>query len=181
MKLSPHSLTPGNPPCGIRSLNGFGNLSGPLALSVLYLRKLFTEASPKAISGRTSYLRVRLAFHPYPQFIPCLFNDNVVRASTGFYSRFTLTMDRSPGFGSAPYDLNRPIKTRFRCGSALFGLTSPHNATRRSVLQKVRCQAALRHGPPTVRRHHGFRFYFTPRQGFFSPFPHGTCALSVAG
>ncbi len=32
------------------------------------------EASPKAISGRTSYLRVRLAFHPYPQLIPQFFN-----------------------------------------------------------------------------------------------------------
>ena len=28
------------------------------------------EASPKAISGRTSYFQVRLAFHPYPQVIP---------------------------------------------------------------------------------------------------------------
>src|SRR5687768_3646139 len=26
---------------------------------------------------------------------------------------------------------------------------------------------------------HGFRFYFTRRQAFFSPFPHGTGALSV--
>ena len=25
----------------------------------------------------------------------------------------------------------------------------------------------------------GFRFYFTPLPGFFSPFPHGTCSLSV--
>ena len=26
---------------------------------------------------------------------------------------------------------------------------------------------------------HGFRYYFTPRQGYFSPFPHGTSPLSV--
>ena len=26
---------------------------------------------------------------------------------------------------------------------------------------------------------HGFRIYFTPLPGFFSPFPHGTCSLSV--
>ena len=26
---------------------------------------------------------------------------------------------------------------------------------------------------------HGFRVYFTPLAGFFSPFPHGTGALSV--
>ena len=33
-----------------------------------------TEASPKAISRRTSYLRVRLEFHRYPHVIPTLFN-----------------------------------------------------------------------------------------------------------
>ena len=32
------------------------------------------EASPKAISRRTSYLRVRLEFLPYPHLIPTLFN-----------------------------------------------------------------------------------------------------------
>ena len=33
-----------------------------------------SDASPKAISGRTSYLRVRLEFLRYPQVIPILFN-----------------------------------------------------------------------------------------------------------
>jgi hypothetical protein len=83
---------------------GSVTFQGPYPYQCSTSASLYTEASPKAISGRTSYLRVRLAFHPYPQFIPCLFNDNVVRASTEFYSRFTLTMDRSPGFGSAPCD-----------------------------------------------------------------------------
>ena len=32
------------------------------------------EASPKAISERTSYLQVRLEFHRYPHLIPALFN-----------------------------------------------------------------------------------------------------------
>ena len=40
---------------GIRSLIGFGNLVGPLALSVLYLRQSIPEAIPQYISGRTSY------------------------------------------------------------------------------------------------------------------------------
>jgi len=35
---------------------------------------LSNKAAPKGISGRTSYLRVRLAFHPYPQLIPMLCN-----------------------------------------------------------------------------------------------------------
>ena len=43
---------------------------------MLYLRAALLKASPKAISGRTSYLRVRLEFLRYPQFIRCLFNDN---------------------------------------------------------------------------------------------------------
>ena len=43
---------------------------------MLYLHDLFFKASPKAISRRTSYLRVRLEFLRYPQLIPCLFNDN---------------------------------------------------------------------------------------------------------
>ena len=46
----------------------------PLAHPVLYLHKLILEAVPKYISGRTSYLRVRLAFHLYPQLIPSLCN-----------------------------------------------------------------------------------------------------------
>ena len=57
-ELIPRSLTPGVHVNGIRSLNGFGNLVGPLAQSVLYLRHKIPEAAPKSISGRTSYLRV---------------------------------------------------------------------------------------------------------------------------
>jgi hypothetical protein len=43
---------------GIRSLIGFGNLVGPLALSELYLRQSTPEAIPQYISGRTSYHQV---------------------------------------------------------------------------------------------------------------------------
>ena len=41
---------------------------------MLYLHLAMHGASPKAISGRTSYLRVRLEFLPYPPLIPTLFN-----------------------------------------------------------------------------------------------------------
>ena len=44
--------------------------SQSLAHPELYLHKLLPEAAPKCISGRTSYFRVRLAFHlHYPQLI----------------------------------------------------------------------------------------------------------------
>ena len=55
---------------------GFGKPVSPLALSVLYPHGLNFNASPQTISGRTSYLQVRLAFHPYPQLIQCFFNNN---------------------------------------------------------------------------------------------------------
>ena len=54
-KLSPRSLTPLLLVRGIRSLVEFGNLGRPLVQSVLYHRDGPQEASPKAISERTSY------------------------------------------------------------------------------------------------------------------------------
>ena len=41
---------------------------------MLYLHDSYQNASPKAISGRTSYLRVRLEFLRYPHLIPEFFN-----------------------------------------------------------------------------------------------------------
>ena len=56
--LSTRRLTPVIHLAGILSLIEFGNLVGPLALSVLYLRETIHEAIPQYISGRTSYHRV---------------------------------------------------------------------------------------------------------------------------
>ena len=68
---------------------------------------------------------------------PLRFQPKWVRPSTGSYSRFSLPMDRSPGFASAArYSLAR-LKTRFRCGS-LASLTSQRAATRWLILQKAR-------------------------------------------
>ena len=61
---------------GIRSLIGFGKMLVPLVHSVLYHLNKTYEAIPKDISGRTSYLLARLAFHSYPQLIQSLFNVN---------------------------------------------------------------------------------------------------------
>ncbi|KAK7239994.1 hypothetical protein RIF29_43205 [Crotalaria pallida] len=50
--------------------------------------------------------------------------------------------------------------------------------SRRLILQQARGQS-----PGLGSSHclgaYGFMFYFTPRWGFFSPFPHGTTSLSV--
>src|ERR1700716_3305787 len=74
MDLSTHCLTPEIRVCGIRSLTGLGNpWRAPHPISALP-PQLILEASPKAISGRTSYLRVRLEFLRYPHLIPAFFN-----------------------------------------------------------------------------------------------------------
>src|SRR5699024_11567720 len=60
---------------GIRRLTEFGNpIRAPSPISALPPILLRLEASPTAISERTSYLRVRLAVHPYPHLIPAFLN-----------------------------------------------------------------------------------------------------------
>ena len=49
-------------------------MAGPAPNQCSTSTTLITEASPKAISGRTSYLRVRLEFLRYPHLIPEFFN-----------------------------------------------------------------------------------------------------------
>ena len=72
---------------GIRGLVGVGNQhlapSPSSALPPKHSR--LAMAVPPYISGRTSYLRVRLAFHPYPQVIPQFCNTG------GFAPRRGLT------------------------------------------------------------------------------------------
>ena len=68
---------------GILSLIGVGSLSTPRPFSALPAVNIF-EASPKAISGRTSYIRVRLEFLRYPQVIRQLFNGGRFGPPVGF-------------------------------------------------------------------------------------------------
>jgi hypothetical protein len=115
--LSTRSLTPKHQVTGIRSLTRFGNLIRPLAQSVLYLLYSCLEASPKAISGRTSYLRVRLAFHPYPQLITQLFNAGVFEPPRSLTSASLWPWVDHPVSG-----LHHATGTGFACPYALFRL-----------------------------------------------------------
>ena len=109
---------------------------------------------------------------------PLRFQPKWVRPSTGSYPRFSLPMGSSPGFASTTRDYVAVLKTRFRCGS-LLSLTSPRIVTRWLILQKARRHTVKRCSDCSWAR--GFRRCFTPLSGCFSPFPHGTGSLSVAG
>ena len=137
---------------------------------------IYLEASPKAISRRTSYLRVRLEFLRYPQLIPAFFNRRLVRSSMNFYVHFNLAMDRSPGFGSTSCNYTPSSDSlSLRLQTSQF-LTLPHNVTRRSVLQKVRGRTLIVL-PLLVNT--GFQVLFHSPPGVHFTFPSRYYSLSV--
>ena len=100
-----------------------------------------TNASPKAISGRTSYLPVRLAFHPYPQLIPSFCNRNgfgpppaVRRVSPWPWVAHQVSCLISA--------ILAHFKLAFAPAPAVPALASRRLSTRRLILQKA-------HGHPT--------------------------------
>ena len=133
------------------------------------------EASPKAISRRTSYLRVRLEFLRYPHLITTLFNGCVFGPPLPFTATSTWTWIGHPVSGLllltnfALFRLGFPSAPHLKC------LTSPADATRRTVLQKVR-------GPTTVVPqlvNTGFQVLFHSPPGVLFTFPSQYYALSV--
>ena len=140
---------------------------------MLYLHDSHFEASPKAISERTSYLRVRLAFHRYPHLIPVLFNvrgfgppasvtwpspwtwvDHTVsglRPHTE-HALFRLAFAAAPFFQlNLAWDRNSPVHSTK-------GTPSPINGLR--LLVGTRFQV-LFHSPPGVLFTFPSRYWFT--------------------
>ena len=81
---------------------------------MLYLQYSNPEASPKAISRRTSYIRVRLEFLRYPQLITDYFNRRVFGPPQRFTAASTCSWLGHPVSGLRHYTLLRPLQTRFR-------------------------------------------------------------------
>ena len=89
------------------------------------------------------------------------------------YHNFNLVMDRSSGFGSTP--------SNYSLYSNSLSLRLPYSvklATERKSLTHYAKGTQSPYGSYCLYVC-GFRFYFTPLPGFFSPFPHGTGSLSV--
>ena len=152
-------------------------MTPPRKFSALPPQDLY-EASPKAISRRTSYLRVRLEFLPYPHLIPTLFNGCVFGPPPPFTAASTWTWIDHPVSGLLLLTITALLRLGFPSAPHLQCLTSPASVTRRTVLQKVR-------GRTLTSSHslytQGFRFSFTPLPGSFSPFPHGTMRYRSLG
>ena len=161
MRLISHCLTPVNQLSGILSLIGFSNLSTPSPFSALP-PVIFHEASPKAISERTSYIRVRLEFLRYPHLITGLFNGRVFGPPWSFTSTSAWTWIGHPVSGLL-HATERAVNTRSHFGSVaeLLNLAaynnSPDHSTKGtrshfdvlSVLVSIGFQV-LFHSPPGV-------------------------------
>ena len=125
-----------------------------------------TEASPKAISRRTSYLRVRLEFLPYPHLIATLFNGCAFGPPRDFTPASSWTWVDHPVSGLPVLTLAL-FRLGFPTAPRLDRLTLPAPATRRTVLQKVRgCACAL---PQLVNI--GFQVLFHSPPGVLFTFP----------
>ena len=103
-----------------------------------------------------------MEFHRYPQVIRSFFNISRFGppfglTQTSACSRIDHSVSGLLHHTKSPYSDSVSLRLRF------FNLTLHDTITRRFILQKA--------------RHHPL--YFTPLPGFFSPFPHGTCSLSV--
>src|SRR5690348_14401984 len=100
-------------------------------------------AVPQYISGRTSYLRVRLAFHPYPQVLPQFCNTGGCepRRSFTFASLCSWVAHTVSGricATDALFTLGCPLAPPL-----LGGLTGRRRCTRRIILQKARHQSLV--------------------------------------
>ena len=137
-------------------------------------------AAPQCISGRTSYLRVRLAFHPYPQLIRIFCNRYRFGPSRPITGAAAWPWVAHTVSGLPPAT-KRALHTRFPSGSgcrclnqATDGNSSGHTpkGTRSPCIPRdtygSHCMDAV-----------GFRFYFTPLAGVLFTVPSRYCALSV--
>ena len=142
---------------------------------MLYLRISPLEASPKAISRRTSYLRVRLEFLPYPHLIPTLFNGCGFGPPMPFTASSTWTWIDHPvsGLRILTFAL---LRLGFPSAPLLNSLTLPVSVTRRTVLQKVR-GSSHKDVPQLVNT--GFQVLFHSPPGVLFTFPSRYFTLSV--
>ncbi len=118
-----------------------------------------------------------IGLSPLPTAHPSFLQQTPVRTSTKSYLRFILSMGRSPGFGSTDCNYIALLRLGFPSAPCLKHLTSLQPVTRRLINQKAHRHSIA--AAPIACKHTVSGSISLPSPGFFSPFPHGTCPLSV--
>ena len=123
-KLSPRRLT--HPPSVLAFAVGLRLVTSvwPRPHPALYLQHAaLWVAVPQYISGRTSYLRVRLAFHPYPQVLPQFCNTGGCEPRRSFTFASLCSWVAHTVSGRMPAT-RRLLQTRLPCGSPALTLVN---------------------------------------------------------
>ena len=156
---------------GIQSLIRIGNLSAPPLFSALPPVNI-SKASPKAISGRTSYIRVRLEFLRYPQVIRQLFNGGRFGPPWSFTSTSTCSWIGHPVSGLLHVTM-RALNPRFPCGSdtEYLNLATYNNSPDRSTKSTTSHLNVL-----CVLVNIGFQVLFHSPPGVLFTFPSQYCS-----
>ena len=133
------------------------------------------EASPKAISRRTSYLRVRLEFLPYPHLMPTLFNGCGFGPPMPFTASSSWTWIDHPVSGLSSLTI-RAVHTCFHCGSGpeVLNLARDNNSPDRSTKST---RSTFNGVPQLVNT--GFQVLFHSPPGVLFTVPSQYYALSV--
>lgn len=176
-----------------------------VSIQWLYPRQRRHEASPKAISERTSYLVVCLDFHSYPQLRGAVFSLHpfgpplaVTQASpwlwiahspfgsaVDYLTRFTHSLSlgllRRTDSPCSPQQLPGPLCKRYAVRRDVFTGRPRSGGLPKEPFGTDRAQWQRCHSPSTFCRYEVSGSISLPSQGSFSPFPHGTGPLSVAG
>ena len=122
-----------------------------------------------------------IGISPLSTVHPPRFQPGSVRPSTWFYPRFSLTMDRSLGFGSTPCDyINALFRLAFATAPGVTPLTLPHrsNSSAHSTKGTQSHIPASRHSALTVCKHMVSGTLSLP---FWGTFHHSLTVLSAIG
>ena len=122
-----------------------------------------------------------MAFHPYTQVIPQVFNPGGFGPPRGLTRASPCPCVDHSASGLRYATKNALFRLAFATATR-HRLTSPRTVTRRLILQKARSHITHPLRDATLPRLVSTRFqvlFHDPSPGCFSPFPHGTSPLSV--
>ena len=114
-----------------------------------------------------------MAFHPYPQLIPSVFNLSGFAPPQSLTSASHWPWVDHPASGPE-HATHTLVRIRFRYGYPHSWLTTQHATDSQAHSSKGTPPPHHKGGGYDGLSAHGFRYSFTPLPGYFSPFPHGT-------
>ena len=121
-----------------------------------------------------------MAFHPYPQLISSVFNPSEFGPPRSLTFASPWPWIDHPASGPEHATKNALLGLAFATTTP-HGLTSPRTTDSQAHSSKGTPSPQNKFRGPDGLYATGFRYYFTPLPGYFSPFPHGTIHYRSSG